>query len=347
MNRQALPTPPAEATVDDVAWRISRAWPLGDDPAAGLTVEADSGDGSVRAGLWRDDELELQPVGTDPKLGALAEVAASGTVVSHRFRKRAVVRLGGADATEYVKVVRPGRAAAILDGIQRARAFEAGFRTPEVLGGSDATVRFSALPGRSLHEEAAFTDDEWAQAWAAVAAGLASSHAGAHSDAESGQPHTVADEVRVLDEWFGRAAAWVADPVALRVLVDRAVEVLGALGDHGWVPTHRDLHDKQLLWEPELGPGLLDVDTACLAHPALDLGNLRAHAQWRVMQGVWTQQGADVVTDAVDSAAANLGVDPTAVAVFERATLVRICCVYAFRPRYAGTAQKLQECLGL
>lgn len=347
MNTEALTGPPAEASLNGSKWRISRAWPLSEDPAAGLAIEADGGHGSVRAGFWRGGELELSPVGVDPLLRELADIATNGTVVSHRFRKRAVVRIGGTEATEYVKVVRPGRAAGILDGIQQATAFESGFRTPEVLGSTDATVRFSALLGRSLHDADAFTNDEWASAWAAVGDALVQSHrAGVQtSTGVAVRHHSVDDEIAVLGQWLDRASPWVSDPVGLSELVHDATASLQALGEHRWVATHRDLHDKQLLWEADLGPGLLDVDTACLSHPALDLGNLRAHAHWRVLQGVWTQEAADVVSDCVDSVAATLGVDPDAVAVFEQATLVRICCVYAFRPAYSGTAQQLQELL--
>lgn len=344
MTRATAGAPPSEVVLGDAVWRISRAWPLGADPAAGLAVEANSGRDSVRAALWRDGGLELLGVGEDPKLSELRELASAGTVVSHRLRKRAVVRL--TDGSEFVKVVRAGRADGILAGIEQARPFEAGFRTPEVLGSTAATVRFSALAGRSLHEATAFTDGEWHRAWEQVGSGLVRSHGATLTlVGKALRHHEIGDEVRVLEDWYERAAPWVADPGALRLLVLGAVADLRRLGRHGWVPTHRDLHDKQLMWDPELGPGMLDVDTACLSHPALDLGNLRAHARWRVLQGLWSRDRAAVVADMVDRVADSVGVPPDEVAVFERATLARISCVYAFRPGHARTAQHLQEVL--
>ncbi|MDO5511433.1 phosphotransferase, partial [Corynebacterium sp.] len=125
----------------------------------------------------------------------------------------------------------------------------------------------------------------------------------------------------------------VADPAALQAVVARACADLRALPPGDLVPTHRDLHDKQLLWERNAGPGLLDVDTACLADPALDVANLRAHAVWRFRQGVWDDRQAAVVLGVLESNAA--------VKAYERATLVRLVCVYAVRPRYREAARAL------
>ncbi|MGJ5590801.1 hypothetical protein ACSBQY_06225, partial [Micrococcus lylae] len=167
--RTALP--PAEAEAEGRLWAVDRCWPSG---AVGeLAVEVSSG-GALRAGHWRDGSLELLPADADSTLKALAPlVAAGGTVVSWRPRKRAVVRTTGAEAEAFTKVVRAGRAQGILDGIERARAFEAGFRTPQVLDSTEATVTFAALPGRSLHHESAFTAAEWSRAWAEIAEALA------------------------------------------------------------------------------------------------------------------------------------------------------------------------------
>lgn len=325
--------------------RITRAWPQGTEAVAGLLVEAEAPDGSVRAGTWREGTLELLPAGSDPKLSALAPLAADGTVVSHRYRRRAVVRVEGNAGAEFVKVVREGRSTAILAGIERARAFGAGFRMPEVLGSTPGTVRFSGLPGRNLHDADAFTPEEWLSAWEQVGRALVRTHETPGGGLTDMSRHGIDDEIGVLEMWRDRAAPWVTDPAGIAALVDDAAAALRALDGHGWVPTHRDLHDKQLLWDADSGPGLLDVDTACLAHPALDLGNLRAHARWRVLQGVWTPHAGEVVRDCVDAAAATLGVDLAALATLEQATLVRICCVYAFRPAHAGTARNLQAAL--
>lgn len=99
---------------------------------------------------------------------------------------------------------------------------------------------------------------------------------------------------------------------------------------------HRDLHDKQIMWDPVSGPGLLDVDTACRGERALDLGNLRAHARWRIEQGLWTSAEAAVVIDEIARVASAVGIDPARVSAYEQATLIRLACVYAFRPAWSN-----------
>lgn len=341
--------PPAEVEAEGTVWAVDRCWPSGEDGE--LAVEVSAGD-ALRAGLWRDGSLELSPADADPKLKALAPlVAAGGTVVSWRPRKRAVVRTAVAEGEAFTKVVRAGKARGILDGIERARPFEAGFRTPQVLDSTEATVTFAALPGRSLHDESAFTDAEWARAWADIADALAVARrarpdgAAGHSDgsAPAALPvHGPEQEAAVLEDWLERTAAWTGAQPRFAHAVEKAGQTLRGLPVVGNVPTHRDLHDKQLLWDPELGPGLLDVDTACLGDPALDLGNLRAHALWRERQGVWSPARADVVRRTVDELTMAVDLPAPRVGLYEYATLLRLRCVYALRPRYARAAADLE-----
>lgn len=335
--------PAAVVQADGADWTVQRVWP--GKESGTLTVEV-RGQEVLRAGLWRRQGLELFPAGQDRKLPALAPLVQAGAqVVSHRAHRRAVVRHHRPDdgTVTFTKIVRPGRAEAILCGIDRAQPFERGFRTPAVLEGGDSTVSFAELPGRSLHEPELFSAQEWERAWAEVMESLQVSRA---TDPGVDVPeHTVGDEARVLREWVDRAAPWIRDLEPLRTQVEQACAALEQLSPVDAVPTHRDLHDKQLVWSAEhaLGPGLLDVDTACLGHPALDLGNLRAHARWRRRQGVWTAAQAETVVRAVDGLAERTGLEPAALELFERATLLRIRCVYAFRPAYVRAAEELQS----
>ncbi|XNZ00774.1 phosphotransferase [Micrococcus luteus] len=335
--------PPAKVEAEGAVWAVDRCWPSG---AHGeLAVEVSAG-GRLRAGLWKDGALELSPAAADPKLKALAPLLAEGgTVVSWRPRKRAVVRSTGPDGDVFTKVVRGGRAQGILDGIARARPFAAALRTPQVLASTDATVGFAALPGRSLHDESAFTDAEWARAWADIADALCAARRGrpATGNGPGALPvHGPEQEAAVLADWFERTAAWTGAQPRFAEAVQKAGETLRGLPVVGNVPTHRDLHDKQLLWDPGLGAGLLDVDTACLGDPALDLGNLRAHALWRERQGVWSAARADLVRRTVDELALAEGLPAPRVGLYEHATLLRLRCVYALRPRYAQAAADLE-----
>src|SRR5699024_3308901 len=124
--------------------------------------------------------------------------------------------------------------------------------------------------------------------------------------------------------------------------VEHLAEQLANLPEERLRPAHRDLHDKQLLWSEQSGPGLLDVDTACLADPALDLGNLRAHTLLRRLQGVWPPSRAETVAFCVDETAQRIGAPLPTVAVYEQAALLRLGFVYAVRPQYAAVAAQLR-----
>lgn len=342
-----FPVPPAVLTEDGRSLRVTRAWPrAGRCDLALECVDA----GQRRAGVWDGTHATLQPLGIDSRLSELAELSRGGVVVSHRPGRRAVVQRDH----QFIKVVRRGRAGAVLDGIRRAQSFAGAFRTPEVLAHTDSTVTFAALEGSSLHEPAALGPRQWERAWTEVlsawsrsvtASGDAAADAAAgeaDSDGPGTPEHPAEKEIGVLEHWAGLVEPYVQTPDRLRRTVEQVSEGLAQLPGVQLRPAHRDLHDKQLLWSPQSGPGLLDVDTACLADPALDLGNLRAHARLRLLQGVWGDHAARTVVTAIDVTAARLEVPAASLAAYERAAVLRLGCVYAVRPAYIDVAAALR-----
>ncbi|WP_300343770.1 hypothetical protein [Nesterenkonia sp.] len=337
----AQPLPDPETPTEEGVMRLRRAWPVPGADEAVLAVELEQEDGTIRAGWWSRSQLQLLQPGQDPKLRTLADWADQGTVISHRPGKRAVVRLD--PPTRYVKVVRRGKASGITDGIARAAAFQGPFRTPEVLESTDSTVTFSAVEGRSLHHAEEFTHQEWTQAWCAVTEAW---RTGASAEPQRGTKalvHRAEAEAGVLRHWHQLVSPWLPDAAAAERTVERVVGLLRNLPEEQLRPAHRDLHDKQLLYCREAGPGLLDVDTACLADPALDLGNLRAHAALRQLQGLWSRQQAETVSFCVDETAEQLSVPRGSAAVYEQAALLRLGFVYAVRPQYADVAARLRR----
>lgn len=345
---------PSTVRIDGVEARVRRAWPA---KKGRIAFEAIA-DGDLRAGYLgavstpHMPEATVLPAGADPELPGLARAlgkAGSARLVSHRPGRRAVVGL--ADGT-FAKCVRAGRAAAILAGQNRAAAFAAGFTLPAVLGADDSSVRLSRVPGVELHDTAGLGDD-WARAWTDCLSAWA--QAGRSADDAAAAPdnphHTAADEARVLEDWRERAADH------LGALAERLDPLLTAVtaqlreGDTGpsgrgpgtWGPIHRDLHDKQMMWDAEAGPGLLDVDTACVGERELDLGNLRAHARWRREQGIWTRDQTDVVLTAIADTASAGGCDMARVRLYERSALLRLVCIYAFRPQWSSLTGALLD----
>lgn len=359
--------PPQFVRAEGRRWLVSRVWPS-KDGRLGVELTADH---QVRAGWFDGAGVSLLPAGTDRKLPDLESFATEGTVVSHRPGKRAVVhrrvqttqparRRRSAPAAEapetFTKVVRPGRAEGILSGIARAGAFAGPFRTPAVLEAGDAYVSLGALAGASLHHADTFSPGAWETAWTQVLAAWETAiqdPAGTPGDVPV---HDAACEVAVLRRWVSAVGPYLAagasaeakqaGPETSVKLLAEAVEQTAAslleLPARRLVPAHRDLHDKQLLFSEDLGPALLDADTASLADPALDLANLRAHARWRALQGLWSADQAETVRRAINDAAYRAGVPAAALNLYERATALRLSCLYAFRPTYAGAAARLR-----
>jgi hypothetical protein len=336
-------------------WTVTRAWP---GAVGTVTFEASSADSRhVRGGsLNVADGAVLAPLGSDPRLPALAVAAAAGAMVVHRPGKRAVVR--SSDGRRYVKVVRPGRAPAVLAAADAGSAFGAGFRVPAVLGGTSDTVDFQALRGRTLHDlgsDATISAGtwnalwaEWATGWAAViGAGSIPARGRAASDrAAPDRVHSAEAEANVVRTWTGHAQRLLGPGAASQTIGESASRVTalltGTTGDR-LVPSHRDLHDKQVLWHPSDGLGLLDLDTATRAEAALDLGNLTAHLHLRHRQGLWDAGKARSAIEVVHRASDRLGVSPHRLHAYDVAARFRISCVYAYRPRWSALAGRLQR----
>lgn len=337
MNNLTLP--PEFITESGRVLRVTRAWPL--PGGTGLSLEFEDS-GQRRAGTWDGSTLHVEPFGADSRLSALAKLAPAGVVVSHRRGKRAVVHHDDV----FIKVVRRGRASSILEGIERASAFAENFRTPQVRAHDESTVSFAELAGHSLHDPSLFSAQEWQRAWAASLGAwtrsVRDSGSGSSSPTRPTKEHLAADEIDVLRHWTELVSPFIDAPDSLRDITEEITDELARLPEVALRPAHRDLHDKQLLWSPKEGPGLLDVDTACLADPALDLGNLRAHARLRQLQHIWNPEQARAVVEAVDAAASQLQLSPHTIQVYERSATLRLGCVYAVRPAYTEVATKMR-----
>lgn len=298
---------------------VRRAWPGKD---RGLTVELlephGPGEPRLRAGrIDASGHLQLLPHAQDPDLPGLSP-RLEGRLVVHRAGRRAVV-LGPEQAT---KLVRPGR---VVDpgaaGLPFARV---GLRTAEVLEVGSCHLALAVLPGRTLHELGDRGLPGWerlAQVWPSLAA----------------QPtdlpvHGPLQEANVLERWLGHVRDHGAlDGVgALDAQVERTCALL--VQDGGTlVASHRDLHDKQLLWDGE-DLGVLDLDTAASAEAALDLGNLVAHADLMELTGRLSGNAHRQVLDLLDDVAVWMPTTTARLLAYTRAARLRLACVHAFRP---------------
>lgn len=332
---------PRDVEADGVLWTVERAWP--DRGSVALEVSR-PGVTHRRAGhVTARGEVRLLPAGEDPRLPALERESRGGAVVSHRPGRRAVVR--SASGERFSKVVRPGRGGALSAAARAAEVLAGHVALPRVVESDEERLVLSALPGRSLLSLADAPADQWQAAWRAWAeawAGVA-----AVEPWTAPVVHDAAAEVQVLADWRQKASAVLDD--AHLALLDVAVADVSARLRSGRpapaVPCHRDLHDQQVLWHPDHGIGLLDVDTLAAGEAELDLGNLRAHVALRRRQGLTSTEQAAVALEQVDSVAERRRIDPRRLRTYEDAATARLVCVYAFRPRWRDVALDLLDSL--
>lgn len=345
-------------------YRLVRAWPRETEHAL---VELADDDGATVAAQWFADpeelrvaaattpgsvlgDLLLQPAGSDPRLRALPDVlAADGArLLAHRPGRRAVVRVDDATgrAREFVKVVRPSRAADLARRGQAVASLVGDtVRVPRLLEASDperGVLRWSVVPGRTLHDLGA--DGAWdvtgaRSAWEAAGRTVARLHAA--DPVAVAARHGTAEELGAISDWVRPAvahglldadlAARAGDRVAAALEAGAAEPVLGVL--------HRDLHDKQLLLDDDGTVGMIDVDTLAVGERALDVANLLVHLELREAQGLLTPPVAAAARAGFLAGVGDLPGDR--VAAYARATRLRLAGVYAFRPRWRRVAAAL------
>lgn len=331
-----------ETVVVQRAWPSVRVMPTG---ARVIRFEGRDRDGRLRAGRLLVSgspaastySADVSPYGRDRRLPDLEGAVEDGELVVHRLGRRAVVRRPG----RYVKVLRPGASAETVADRSRVGAglvAAAGFATPSVLATGDGRLDLSVLGGIGLHESGRTMDlAQWRAAWDAWAGawiGLATRYGRV---GESLPAHTAEDELAGLRSWLGHVRTFTALPRLERELVRRCAalsEDLAATRADHLVVSHRDLHDKQLLWDGK-AIGLLDLDTLARAEAVCDLANLAVHAELRTVQGLWSGAHRDVVLEHVEDVARALAVSPRRLEAYAEATRLRLTMLYAFRPRWA------------
>lgn len=336
--------------------RLSRAWPRSTTHAL---VEVTSPEGGSVAGQWYADDgdrqrlqralpgavargpVVLQPDGLDHRLPALAPLLRrpENALLVHRPGRRAVIRRTRT-ATTYLKLVRPGRvadtAAAMAPPAGCAKEivrFAPLIEVDEDLG----LIESAELAGQSLHELP--VDKSWVPTWTATGRALTALHDSAPVAAQ----HSARDEARTTRQWLDLAVAYgllyIGPDTA--AAIDEILHELegGPPGPMGVL--HRDLHDKQVLVSDDAPPGLIDLDTLAVGERALDLANLVAHLELRVLQGHRSREEARAAAEEFLAGADPPPATLARLPVHLSATRLRLAAVYAFRPCWQHVAHQL------
>ena len=335
-------------------YRLRKAQPRG---PARLTMELQAPDGTICAGQWHADAAEaarvaalvvgrfgpdavdvlgggrllVQHRGADRRLPILARLVRDGaTLVAHRPERRAVVRL---DGYGYVKVVRPGSTAQVVEPLRVLRIDDV--RLPQVISDDDrrGVVTLSPVAGRTILAcagDGTRPDDDLAADLARV--GAAASRLHRHPVHLDRTPHDTTAEVAAARRWLAAATDHrLLPPDTWEPLLDAAIARLPDAPERLSL-LHRDLHDKQVVLAPGEPVGLLDLDLATHGDPAVDLANLLAHIDLRVRQGICTERrGARCATALLEGYAPAPDV-LARVAPYVTLTRLRLAGVYAFRP---------------
>ncbi|WP_432512071.1 hypothetical protein [Kineococcus sp. SYSU DK001] len=316
-----------------VTWR--RVWPRrSGDPAAGLVLEGNAS-GRVVAGTAAGPGAPVRVRPHDPRLPDPAPFG--GELIAHRFGKRAVLRRPDG----FVKL-----ASARATAIALARHAELRRALRDVPGAPDLVEVLGAAPG-VLHLRAATGPDFTtvltsgaAQANRVAGERAAQAAAALAAACAPGLPvHDLTAEVATLHRWVGDATAFGVAPPALAAAARDAVRAVQHLPPRPLVPAHRDLHDGQVLLGERVT--LLDVDTAALADPALDVANLLAHLDLAAARGQRTAAAAAEAGVWAGTADAGAGADPARVAVLRRLARCRVVAVHAFRGLAPAAAAEL------
>lgn len=274
----------------------------------------------------------LQAQGVDRKMPGLFPLVTSpdAELLVHHPERRAVVRLSSLEGPLYAKIVPPERLASLIATGQTARTLAATmFTTPRLvcLDRAAGISVWSALPGVPLNS--LFASESLAESARKTGMALAALHKAQPVDLPH---HSGVDEAALLHTWVTRTLAFFPG-LGTRV-ADLLPEVQARLNGTATsdVTLHRDFYDKQVFVDD--GIGMLDFDTLARGEAALDLGNMLAHFELRVLQGYCTGDQATIAT--AELLAGYQPDEATRVRLdsYINASRLRLACVYAFRPTW-------------
>jgi aminoglycoside phosphotransferase (APT) family kinase protein len=190
---------------------------------------------------------------------------------------------------------------------------------------------WSELPGATLHERAVAAEwptEQLSRTWEHAGQAIAALHRAPVAGVDAS--HDATAEIATVHRWLVPAMRYGLLPL---VDFDRALSALRADAPSGHALLHRDLHDKQLILLPNERFGLIDLDTAAVGEPALDIANVLVHLELRVLQGLLSNRQANAAAEAFIRGAAPGQETMRRIAPYADATRLSLAGVYEFEPR--------------
>ncbi|MBX3093227.1 MAG: phosphotransferase [Cryobacterium sp.] len=298
-----------------IGWHATHSEPARHGNLLGFEIELEDADGQRQSQAIfietapteepRENVLVLQQPGTDsriaawvyphdPSLPALAATVFSDSaslalarlgvdvaapqlsVLAYRPGKRAVIRVDGGTERVYLKVVRPGKAAAIVG--RHNSLLHAGIDVPRVIGWSeDGLIALNELTGVEAQRIVTALDEGFLDRVQELTARLALARI------DSPARESLVDR---LDWYRNRLVDRMPEQRRrFRKLADSIRQLLseGRTSEVALVTIHGDLHAGQIFVRDapnaagHVISGLLDIDTAGLGDPADDAAAFYAH----------------------------------------------------------------------
>jgi hypothetical protein len=150
-------------------------------------------------------------------------------------------------------------------------------------------------------------------------------------------------ELDTLQAWISAATLGVPGlGSTLSSTLSSLTRTSHTLPEASLVPSHRDFYDKQLVVHDGTGT-VLDLETASQAEPELDVANFLAHLELRQFQGR-THEFRDATEAFVNGYSTRVpGVDERRLDWYLASSLLRLACVYSFRPGRVGLSRTLSD----
>ena len=281
----------------------------------------------------------------------LASRFERATLLTHRFAKRAVLRLHpaaevGNTASAIIKFYRRDTTAAqtsaqvhreLATALARIGADVAVPRIDAVLPDISALL-MEDVPGVPLSDLAG---EERAAAMAVAGLALARLHS---IDLPGLPDHSIDEEIQLLRDWV--AFTTHLDPRSHLAFTDKLNRVERGLLQCQPTqprPIHRDYHERQIL----CGAGsatLIDFDTVRRGDPAQDVGNFLAHLQLAaLLEGTTSGHARTTFMDGYRTGAASDAAGAANIRAHEDATMLRLALINWFNERRRGTASALLD----
>ena len=153
--------------------------------------------------------------------------------------------------------------------------------------------------------------------------------------------HTIEDEIALLEQWTDRAGQ--LRPKLTQRLQNACAFVRKSLCEVKNQPAslvHRDFYDQQLIFN-DTSIALIDFDTLALSYPELDIGNYLAHLKLRRLQGIEIDRKAE--TYFLSGYRNRSDCNFSDLKIWEKASLLRLSCLYAFRTKWKDLTEPLLE----